>query len=286
MTVAEHIDVIIKSTFAEIDAVWNIHREGKNSFNVPFYSNLESPSSKRPAEPSSRIIFPCLSVSEHDTKATPRVSEQEMRFIFIENLNHHIKEHHWDVYYSVETPTQHKYIFSDGKPRIADTNKGDTGVSARVDLTIHDNSGNRICYIEFKAKNVDSENIAKDLVKLKEETAYVRQNNPACECEAYFIHLLEVNQQGSSPQSDTIWNIEQKITPYLVGTSIRYVCHSLLTKQLKINNSRRDAEEDVRNYIGSSSPNNIPSNSPDPGRFIDINNDNHEVDGLIQLSNK
>lgn len=39
-----------------------------------------------------------------------RISEQELRFIFVEQFNKYCKNNSWNAYYSVETPTEEKYI--------------------------------------------------------------------------------------------------------------------------------------------------------------------------------
>lgn len=104
-----------------------------------------------------RIVFPTYRDSSH------RVSEQELRFVFVEQVQGLLKE--YDYYYSVETPTKDIYRFSQDKkyisPRI-----DESGKSASFDLSIVDKSNNTIAIIEFKAKNSDSHEYAKDLCKL------------------------------------------------------------------------------------------------------------------------
>ena len=105
----------------------------------------------------SRIVFPTYRDSNH------RVSEQELRFVFVEQVQGLLKE--YDYYYSVETPTKDIYRFSQDKkyisPRI-----DESGKSASFDLSIVDKSNNTIAIIEFKAKNSDPHEYAKDLCKL------------------------------------------------------------------------------------------------------------------------
>ena len=105
----------------------------------------------------SRIVFPTYRDSNH------RVSEQELRFVFVEQVQELLKE--YDYYYSVETPTKDKYRFSSKgsyeKPLVSTDGK-----SASFDLSIVDKSNNTIAIIEFKAKNSDSHEYAKDLCKL------------------------------------------------------------------------------------------------------------------------
>ena len=40
-----------------------------------------------------------------------RVSEQELRFVFVEQLQQILQD--YDLYYSVETPTKSRYLFSE-----------------------------------------------------------------------------------------------------------------------------------------------------------------------------
>lgn len=83
----------------------------------------------------SRIVFPTYRDSNH------RVSEQELRFVFVEQVQGLLKE--YDYYYSVETPTKDIYRFSQDKkyisPRI-----DESGKSASFDLSIVDKSNNTI----------------------------------------------------------------------------------------------------------------------------------------------
>ena len=104
-----------------------------------------------------RIVFPTYRDFSH------RVSEQELRFVFVEQVQELLKE--YDYFYSVETPTKDKYRFSLNKnytsPRV-----DESGKSASFDLSIVDKSNKTIAIIEFKAKNADPHEYAKDLCKL------------------------------------------------------------------------------------------------------------------------
>lgn len=107
-----------------------------------------------------RIIFP--NYSDGGT----RLSEQELRFVFVEQFNKYCKENHLHYYYSVETPTEHKYLFADKEEPKRDPEKGQ---SAMVDLAIHDENLKRVALIEFKALNPDEFCFKKDFCKLREE---------------------------------------------------------------------------------------------------------------------
>ena len=127
----------------------------------------------------SRIVFPTYRDRQR------RVSEQELRFVFVEQVQDLLKE--YDYYYSVETPTKSKYVFSENKKYVKPC-VNNSGRSASFDLSIVDNNGekcNTIAIIEFKAKSADGHEYAKDLCKLwnpQEESGY-----------KYFLNLFEKN---------------------------------------------------------------------------------------------
>ena len=148
----------------------------------------------------SRIIFPCYS------DRVRRISEQELRFVFIEQFIQYCKEKQWDAYYSVETPTKWKYRFS-GIKEPHKTNEGD-GQSARIDVCLHNRLGDRICLIEFKAGNPDKFCYIKDLVKLSEEGGL-----------CFFVQLLERQNRGTD---DSIW---KKIKTDIKETN--YIRHTI-----------------------------------------------------------
>lgn len=105
-----------------------------------------------------------------------RVSEQEMRFAFVEELRRMFPQ--WS--YSIETPTQEKYYFKDDVPRV----DPQMGQSAQFDLTIYE--GERIlANIEFKAHNCPQKEMEKDFLKLTED----RKNDP--NIARVFIHIFD-----------------------------------------------------------------------------------------------
>jgi len=152
----------------------------------------------------SRIIFPCYSKTYRNGER--RISEQELRFVFIEQFNQYCEETGWDAYYSVETPTEWEYRFSgEEKPHKTDS---DEGQSAMVDVCVHDNQGERICLLEFKAGNPEPFCYIKDLVKLTEEGKL-----------GFFVQLLK-------SQNKATWeSIKGKISVDLKGNN--YVCHTI-----------------------------------------------------------
>src|SRR5690606_36327154 len=110
-----------------------------------------------------QLIFPMKSQA-NGTKIVDRISEQELRQLFIEEF----KVMYPDLFYSIETPTQEKYNFGKSYQDIFD-NKDNNIRSASIDMCVFDskdNYYNRLLNIEFKHKNTKDKNIAKDILKL------------------------------------------------------------------------------------------------------------------------
>lgn len=122
---------------------------------------------KNSANSNGQLIFPTKSDLE-------RISEQELRQIFIEIFN----GNNQGLYYSIETPTINKYSFGKNDDSIK-TNV--EGRSALIDMCVfekeNDNSHyKRILNIEFKHDNVAYKNFSKDILKLiheKENGAFI-----------------------------------------------------------------------------------------------------------------
>ena len=170
----EHIETVICETFKTLQKVYDSQQESINGF--------------KHVDTGSRLLFPC------NRKEDTRISEQELRFIFVEQLNCEIKKG-WNVYYSIETPTKGGYVdFSTKFPKRDDKN----GRSGCIDMVIHDSTGKRICMIEFKANNPKPSDYAKDFCKL---------NNEGVDY-GYFLQIVE------SSNSKTKSNIESKIKSY------------------------------------------------------------------------
>ena len=178
--VKKHIDVIIKNTFNTISEVYRTQMENQK---IGTYNNN-----------SSRIIFP-LKRESKDKKEEFRISEQELRFVFVEEFNKYCSEN-WDAYYSVETPTSKRYDFSNKEmPCKVDYPNGQ---SAMVDFSIflkEQDKLTRVALIEFKALNPDKQSYMKDYVKLlNEDQKFV-----------YFIMIVK------SANDRTIKSIAEKI---------------------------------------------------------------------------
>lgn len=104
---------------------------------------------------------------------TTRISEQEARFLFVQNV-----EQTSDYLYSIEAPTRKKYKFS-----------GKTLLSGNIDLCLYEN-GKRKHLIEFKALNPDQRLFSKDFEKLF---------NDEDGLDNYFVHVLKNTNKGTIP---------------------------------------------------------------------------------------
>ena len=178
----DHIEAIIELTFQEL-------------------SKLGTESGTPPKDGcKSRLIFPSKRDTDKKGVRIVRYSEQELRFLFVEQFNQYCQNNHLNWFYSVETPTKYKYRFSEEK----DTPKVDPekGQSAMFDLTIYNKQFNRIALIEFKAGNPAEEDFTKDFLKLREEGADIL---------TFFIMYVQSYQRNDDPNYDTIASLHRKI---------------------------------------------------------------------------
>ncbi len=151
-----------------------------------------------------------------------RVSEQELRFIFVEQFNK-ICDKYKEMapyYYSVETPTDYRYVFSKEKnPRLAELGKKNEkgkqeGTSGNFDLTIHNEKGERIYWIEFKAAMPGQKDFSKDFLKLNQEAK-----------QGMFVHLLEAADKNTF---NSLIQGNKKGSPKLEKLDkAKYICHVL-----------------------------------------------------------
>lgn len=173
METKDHIEAIIEQTFESLELVYVTNQEN---------------SQIKPTPRVSRIMFP--KYSKQYRNGETRLSEQELRFLFVEQFNKYCNANSLDWLYSVETPTEYKYKFSDNgeknkKPRKAE--EGEKGQSAMVDFVIHDENKKRIALIEFKALNPDTLCFKKDFAKLNAEPV---ENT-------YFIMYVKSHDNGT-----------------------------------------------------------------------------------------
>lgn len=144
---------IITITFKKLIAIYGSHKEKKNKGTIK-------------VEAKSRLIFPCY--GDHRNNEV-RVSEQELRFAFVEAFYEYCSTNHLELFYSVETPTRYRYNFANkDNPCSCDNDKYNRCKSGSFDLVIHDNNMKRVAYIEFKANNPTKGHL-KDFCKLKKD---------------------------------------------------------------------------------------------------------------------
>lgn len=127
-----------------------------------------------------RIIFP------QKRDGSIRVSEQEMRFAFVEAFNETYPDYSEKLYYAVEVPTKDLYDFRTIPPQIG------KGQSAMFDLVLYDVNGPRV-FIEFKGNNPSAEHYNKDFCKLENAIEYGEKNNTL----RYFIEILKNSNKGT-----------------------------------------------------------------------------------------
>ncbi|MCR5697359.1 MAG: hypothetical protein K6G73_10355 [Marinilabiliaceae bacterium] len=191
-----HIDAIIERTFKRLQQAYDNHQEGKT------FSTAES-----------RIVFPIY--SEHTNDADKlRISEQELRFVFVETFNIYCDENNLPLFYSVETPTRETYSgFTQGNEPKLDAK----GRSGEFDLVLLNKEGKRIALIEFKANNASAHAHKKDFVKLNNEMV-------EGDCLAYLIEVVR------NYDAQTIKSLREKTITASNGAS--FVCYSLEKKEI------------------------------------------------------
>ena len=179
----KHLEAVIERTLSKLNSLY--HRDG---------GGLED----------TRLIFPRYWATKEGERVEGevRVSEQELRFMFVEELNKYCdKNPEWKVFYSVETPTSNSYRLT-----------GEGFQSGCIDLCIHGKDFKRIALIEFKALNPSEHDHAKDAFKLKHEIEgelryfieIVKSNN--CETHKKIVDKLSVEKlkDGKAYQAHTM----------------------------------------------------------------------------------
>lgn len=168
--IKEFVENVISKAFDKVQKAYDNHREydvKKNNESVSYEDNS--------------IVFPMYGEHITDEKRKTRISEQELRFAFVEAFKKLNEDNKY--YFSVETPTEGRYKFPKGEmPEIVD----DGGQSGNFDLVIHDESLRRICFIEFKAKYPNDRSFQKDFLKL----ANKKEDKDKTDVLRYFIHMV------------------------------------------------------------------------------------------------
>lgn len=142
------------------------------------------------------LIFP--KYTRGGKAGSVRVSEQELRQLFIEEMTHYVKANRLDLHYSVETPTKDGYKFVDKKPVACED-----GRSAMFDLSIW-RGDKKVALIEFKSATAEEFAYLKDLCKLgnKEEGGE--------DVLRYFINILEGANSGTVKRINKIISNAEK----------------------------------------------------------------------------
>ena len=163
-TLQDYIETIINNTFNAIDEVYKTNQESAEKGN-------------------SRLVFP-----KYRSDKT-RVSEQELRFIFVDQFIQYCNnsDNHFDYYYSVETPTRYKYKFYRDNGKVPEVSTQD-GKSASHDLTIFSKEGKSVAVLEFKKDGCSAHEIAKDFLKLS-----VEPNDDQVEMLRFFVMISASN---------------------------------------------------------------------------------------------
>lgn len=171
----EVVEDIINKSFERLDYVYRNHQEkNKSSFTLSEHEKMAS-----------RLVFPCYS-NNNDT----RISEQELRFAFVETFNEYCNANKVNLFYSIETPTQDKYCFS-----------GNNNRSGQFDLVIYNEKLERVCLIEFKAgDNKEEKGYSKDFKKLN--NAKEGSENKVLR---YFVNILKSYNNRTKP------NLEERL---------------------------------------------------------------------------
>ena len=208
------IDSIIDATFVRLRNVYKTHREGL----------LES--IDKPTDEGCRLVFP--SYGAHRGFET-RISEQELRFAFVESFNDYCRKEKANLFYSVQTPTK-LHTYSKFKTNPCD--KDENGQSAKFDLVIYNDKLERVCLIEFKANNADEIDHKKDFLKL---------NNVGEGGEDVLRYFIEIVK---SYNSGTIDSLEAKLRDNKEIKAI-FRCYALEGRS----RSKEKEGEDISQYI-------------------------------------
>lgn len=190
------IDSIVIDAFKRIEYAYRHHQEK--------FDNIISNGDDIETQTRTRLVFPKYSDKKDDKRkedVRTRISEQELRFAFVEAFNSYCENHLLDLYYSIETPTTKKYLDFSTNPKVAVTKEEkEKGRSGEFDMVIFNNDLKRICLIEFKANNSDKIDHEKDLLKLIEEG-----NDILC----YFIEIIKSYTKGNE-ETKTIGSLKRK----------------------------------------------------------------------------
>ncbi len=211
----EKIENVIDKTFEDIREIYKLQKTGEGN-------------------PTSSLRFP---YKYHDrTQGELRISEQELRCLFIEKLQNE------GLYYSIEAPTMDDYRFKNAEGEMR---------SGNFDLVIYDATGKkRYALIEFKGLNPDEKCYAKDYWKLqnRQEEGELR----------YFLQVVK------SAKQDTYQNIADKKVSIkkFVKDGIFRVDPCNLTKNVIYRCVCLEGDAEISEEINKTVPNKQRSNDP------------------------
>ena len=212
MSNKEHIEQIIKHTFSRLDKAYQNQREGINK-------------SLTHIKGESRIVFPCYG-ERQDNEI--RISEQELRFAFVEAFNTYCDEKNLKLFYSIETPTRDTYSGFANKKE--EPKPDHNGRSAEFDLVIYDEHLNRIALVEFKALNADEHDHWKDFVKLN------NPNEGGEDVLRYFIEVIKSYTENG--ENSTVESLKGKLKRRNQGDlKASFFCYALEGKSTRGNNA-------------------------------------------------
>lgn len=190
----KHMDEIIRLTFERLDKAYRNQEVNNTKFE----------------KGDSRLVFPSYYKNKNPT--VTRISEQELRFTFVEVFNAYCDQKNLDLYYSVETPTKDTYInFADSKK---EPQRDDDGRNAEFDLVIFDEQNNRRCLVEFKANNASEHDHCKDFVKLN------NPNEGDNDVLRYFIEVIKSYTENGD--NSTVNSLKGKIMNYWYNVQFHY----------------------------------------------------------------
>ena len=146
-----------------------------------------------------RIIFPRKSSHGQNKRGDIRVSEQELRFAFVEQFLKNIESKGW--HYSVETPTEfyYKSARNGNEPALGGSRSG------KIDLTLYDESINPIAFFEFKSGSLSpNDNSGKFKRELKYDIIKLIVESCKCDCLGYSLHIYGKSNHEITNFSDYI----------------------------------------------------------------------------------
>ena len=166
----------------------------------------------------SQLIFP------HSNKGDVRHSEQELRQIFLRNVE---EDSDKTYFYSIETPTKYGYRFKDSKNLEVDkSHKKGEHQAARFDVSLYNNKYELLNHIEFKYGNPKKKTpICKDFLKLAIENKIEDKNDLS----KVIVYLVCIHGKGKTA-STYHFSLADLKKNYTVGTK-----YSGITEKLWLN---------------------------------------------------